>query len=330
MKVLITGGAGYIGSTVVSACLDAGHEPIILDDLSTGRSEFTDGRTFYRGDIADRDLVRQIVAEQGRPDALIHCAARIVVPESVAEPLSYYETNVGKTLDLLDVVIELGIERFLFSSSASIYAPGEDFVVDEKSPTAPGSPYATTKLMVENVLADVSRATDLRVLSLRYFNPVGTDPKLRTGQQLEKPSHVMGKLLEAHFAGVPFTVTGTDWPTRDGSGIRDFIHVWDLARAHVAAVEQFDEATASEPYQAINLGTGTGTTVKELVTAFQEGAGQELDVQYGPARPGDVAGAYTRTDKARAMLGWQAELSDADGIRDAIAWIDRRKELLGY
>lgn len=330
MKVLITGGAGYIGSTVVSACLDAGHQPIILDDLSTGREEFTEGRTFYRGDIADRDLVARIVAEQGVPDALIHCAARIVVPESVAEPLAYYETNVGKTLDLLDAVIELGIERFLFSSSASIYAPGEDFQVDESSPTAPGSPYAMTKLMVENVLADVSRASVLRVLSLRYFNPVGTDPQLRTGQQLEKPSHVMGKLLEAHFAGVPFTVTGTDWPTRDGSGIRDFIHVWDLARAHVAAVERFDQATATESYQVINLGTGTGTTVKELVAAFEEGAGQQLDVQYGPPRPGDVAGAYTRTDRARTVLGWRAELSDADAIRDAIAWIDRRKELLGY
>lgn len=330
MKILITGGAGYIGSTVASACLDAGHEPIILDDLSSGRVEFTEGRTFYRGDIADRALVERIVAEQGVPDAVIHCAARIIVPESVAEPLSYYETNVGKTLDLLDVLLDLGIPRFLFSSSASIYAPGEDFVVDETSPTAPGSPYAMTKLMVENVLADVSRATDLRVLSLRYFNPVGTDPQLRTGQQLEKPTHVMGKLLEAHFGGVPFTVTGTDWPTRDGSGIRDFIHVWDLARAHVAAVEQFDRATATEAYRPINLGTGTGTTVKELVAAFQQGTGQELDVQFGPARPGDVAGAYTRTDTAREVLGWQAELSDAEAIRDAIAWIDRRKELLGY
>ncbi len=330
MKVLITGGAGYIGSTVASACLDAGHEPIILDDLSTGRAEFTRDRIFYQGDIADADLLGTIFAAHPDIAAVIHCAAKIVVPESVADPLGYYQTNVGKTLDLLKIILDHRVRRFLFSSSASIYAPDENFVVNEESPTDPQSPYAMTKLMNEHILSDISAATDLKVLSLRYFNPVGTDPQLRTGQQLKEPSHVMGKLLDAYSLGVPFTVTGIDWPTRDGSGIRDFIHVWDLARAHVAAIEKFDQATAEQNYAVLNLGTGTGTTVKELLAAFVEGSGHQLEVRMGPPRPGDVAGAYTTTDRAERVLGWKAELTDADSVRDALRWLDKRKELLGY
>ena len=168
----------------------------------------------------------------------MHCAAKIIVPESVSKPLAYYENNVAKTVTLLAALQRNGVERFLFSSSASIYAPDENFVVTEDSPLQPGSPYARTKFMVELILEDFTRASDVWVASLRYFNPIGTDPKLRSGQQLEKPSHVLAKLLEAWVNKETFTVTGVDWPTRDGSGIRDFIHVWDLARAHVAALER--------------------------------------------------------------------------------------------
>lgn len=330
MKVLITGGAGYIGSTVASACLDAGHHPVILDDLSTGRAEFVADRDFFQGDIADAALLDQVFAAHPDIDAVIHCAAKIIVPESVAEPLNYYETNVGKTIDLLQMIIDRGVTRFLFSSSASIYAAGDDFVVTEESATAPQSPYAMTKLMVENILSDTAAATALRVLSLRYFNPVGTDPQLRTGQQLEHPSHVMGKMLDAYGRGVPFMITGVDWPTRDGSAIRDYIHVWDLARAHVAAIENFDSATAENPYVAINLGTGTGTTVKELLAAFVEGSGQQIEVVEGPPRPGDAVGAYTKTEKAQSLLGWKAELTDADSVRDALRWLEKRPQVLGY
>ena len=329
MKILITGGAGYIGSTVASACEDAGHSVVILDDFSTGRREFVGDRPLYEGDIADDTLLDRLFAEQPI-DAVVHCAAKIVVPESVAEPLAYYENNVSKTVTLLAALQRHGIQRFLFSSSASIYAPDENFVVTEESPLQPGSPYARTKFMVELILQDFTKASDVRVASLRYFNPIGTDPKLRSGQQLEKPSHVLAKLLEAWDNKETFTVTGVDWPTRDGSGIRDYIHVWDLAQAHVAALEGFDAATADEPYQMFNIGTGNGVTVKELAASFKEIIGDPLDVRFGDPRPGDVAGVYTVSKKAKDVLGWEAKLTETDAVRDAIAWLPVRKEKLGY
>jgi len=212
VKVLITGGAGYIGSTIASACEDSGHEVVILDDFSKGRHEFVYDRPLYEGDIADQALLDKVFTEH-KIDAVVHCAAKIVVPESVAEPLAYYDNNVSKTIELLGALERHGVERFLFSSSASIYAPDENFVVTEESPLAPVSPYARSKFMVELVLEDFARASDVRTLSLRYFNPIGTDPKMRSGQQLEKPSHVLAKLLEAWENKETFTVTGVDWPT---------------------------------------------------------------------------------------------------------------------
>ena len=329
MKILITGGAGYIGSTVASACEDAGHEGVILDDFSTGRREFVRNRPLYEGDIADAALLETLFSEH-EIDAVVHCAAKIVVPESVAEPLAYYENNVSKTVKLLESVQRAGVHRFLFSSSASIYAPDENFVVTEESPLAPGSPYARTKFMVEMVLEDFAASSDVRMISLRYFNPIGTDPQFRSGQQLEHPTHVLAKLLEAWTNKETFTVTGVEWPTRDGSGIRDFIHVWDLAQAHVAAIEHFDEATAEQPYQVFNIGTGNGVTVKELAASFEEISGDPLAVQYGPPRPGDVAGVYTVSSKAKDVLGWQAKLTETEAVKDAINWLPKRKEMLGY
>lgn len=329
MKVLITGGAGYIGSTVASACEDAGHSVVILDDFSTGRREFVGDRPLYEGDTADTALLDRLFQEQPI-DAVVHCAAKIIVPESVDEPLAYYENNVSKTITLLAALQRNNIHRFLFSSSASIYAPDENFIVTEDSPLQPGSPYARTKLMVEMILEDFTRASDVRVASLRYFNPIGTDPKLRSGQQLEKPSHVLAKLLEAWVNKETFTVTGVDWPTRDGSGIRDFIHVWDLAQAHVAALEGFDAATADEPYQVFNIGTGNGVTVKELAASFEKISGAPLTVRFGDPRPGDVAGVYTVSQKARDVLGWEARLTETEAVRDAIAWLPVRREKLGY
>ena len=329
MLVLITGGAGFIGSTVASACLDAGHQVVLLDDFSTGRHEYVLGRPVYEGDVGDRALLDRIFTEH-QIDAVVHCAAKIVVPESVADPLGYYENNVSKTITLLQAMADHRVERVLFSSSASIYATNEAFQVTEESSLDPGSPYATTKFMVEYVLRDTAAATDVRVMSLRYFNPIGADPQFRTGLQTEKPSHVLGKMIEAWQQQDTLTVTGVDWPTRDGSGIRDYIHVWDLARAHVAALEHFDEATADEPYQVVNLGTGRGATVKELVQAFEAATGEPLRSTDGPSRPGDVAGAYTVSTKAAEVLGWTAELTEADGIRDALAWLPLRRELLGF
>jgi UDP-glucose 4-epimerase len=330
VKTLVTGGAGYIGSTIASACLDAGIVPVILDDLSTGREEFTEGRVFYRGDFADGDLLDTVF--QAHPDisAVIHCAAKIVVPESVRDPLGYYANNVSKTIDFVGDLVRHGCERFLFSSSASIYQPGPDLSVDESSPVDPQSPYAATKMMVERVLADVAATLALRVISLRYFNPVGADPLLRTGLQTHAPTHALGKLIEAYESGEPFTITGVDWPTRDGSGIRDYIHVWDLAEAHVRALEKFDEVVP-EPrgYEVINLGTGRGTTVRELVSAFQDAVGDRLQVEEAGPRPGDAVGCFTRSDKAAALLGWSATRTEKDGVLDSLAWARKRPTVLG-
>src|SRR5690606_24800146 len=225
MKVLVTGGAGYIGSTIASACLDAGIEPVILDNLVAGRREFTEGRHFYEGDIADGELIDRIFADHPEIEATVHCAALIVVPESVTDPLRYWHSNVAKTIALVEHLLRHRCHRLLFSSTAAMYGTGEDFAVDEASPIAPSSPYARTKAAVEAMLRDVSHATELRTLSLRYFNPIGADPQLRTGLQVKRPTHLLGKLIEAAETGGEFTITGVDWPTRDGTGIRDFIHV---------------------------------------------------------------------------------------------------------
>lgn len=258
------------------ACLDAGHEVVLLDDLSAGRREFVCDLPFYEGDVGDQTLLNQVFAEHAI-DAVVRCAAKIVVPESVEHPLEYYTNNVGKTLVLLAAMNRHHVTRLLFSSSASIYGPDDNFQVDEQSPLQPSSPYARTKFMTELILSDVAAASDLRVISLRYFNPIGTDPQLRTGQQIEHPTHVLGKLIEAWQADTTFTVTGVEWPTRDRSGIRDFIHVWDLALARVAALERFDQvASGRTGYQTINIGTGRGVTVRELVAAFEQATGRPL------------------------------------------------------
>ncbi len=329
MKTLITGGAGFIGSTIASACLDKGITPVIVDDLSAGRDEFVRDRIFYDGDFADSALLDQIFSEHPDITSVIHCAAKIVVPESVAEPLEYYRNNVAKVIDLVEAMVRNGCTRLLFSSSAAMYLPDADYTVDEDSALNPESPYAATKMMAERILADASRSLPLGVLSLRFFNPIGADPQLRTGLQNPKPSHALGKLIEAYESGGSFTITGVDWPTRDGSGLRDYIHVWDLAQAHVLAVEKFDDiVTAENTYEVINLGTGEGTTVRELVTAFQAVVGDFEVTETGP-RPGDVVGCCTRTTKAERLLGWRAEKSVEQGIRDALAWVAKRPSVLG-
>jgi UDP-glucose 4-epimerase len=330
VKVLIAGGAGFIGSTIGSCLLDAGHQPVVLDNLVTGRREFCEGRPFYEGDIADRAVIDRIFAEHPDIEAVVHCAALIVVPDSVARPIHYYRENVAKTLELADHLIARGVTRLVFSSSASIYEPNDEFSVDESSALAAQSPYARTKLVVEQMLTDITAATPLRVLSLRYFNPIGADPQMRTGLQIPSPSHALGKLIEAYRAKKPFPVTGVDYPTRDGSGIRDYVHVWDLAGAHLRALEVFDTLfTDDARYRVINLGTGTGTTVRELVDAFNQVVDEPVTVVEAPPRPGDQAGAYTRSSRAADLLGWRAEHSITDGIRDTLTWFEQRDKILG-
>ncbi|MFI7222520.1 UDP-glucose 4-epimerase GalE [Nonomuraea angiospora] len=325
MRVLITGGAGYIGSTVASACLDAGIEPVILDNLITGRREFAKGRAFYEGDISDGPLIDKIFAEYPDIEAVVHCAALIVVPDSVADPIGYYRANVTKSLEFVDHLIRNGCTRMIFSSSASIYRTGDDHTVTEDSPLDPQSPYARTKAVCEAMFADIAAGRPIKILSLRYFNPIGADPEMRTGLQLRRPSHALGKMIEAYEEGVPFRITGTGYPTRDGTGIRDYVHVWDLATAHVAALRRFDGLDVD----VINLGTGAGTTVRELAEAFNRVVDRPIEVVETDPRPGDVAGAYTRSDRARSLLDWQARYSVEEGIRHSLEWAGLRESRLG-
>ncbi len=322
MKILVTGGAGYIGSTICSALEDSGHTPVILDSLITGCERFAQGRAFYQGDIADTAILAQIFAEHPDIICTIHCAALISVPESVALPYEYYHNNVAKSLVLFRTLAQHGCLHVVFSSSASVYDDPDDFIVTEASPLNPRSPYARTKYMMELVLQDFCAAYDLRGIALRYFNPIGADPKMRSGSYVANPAHVLGKIMSVAAGVAPvFNITGTDWPTRDGSGIRDYIHVWDLARAHVLAVERLEQLfPGAAKYRVINLGTGRGVTVKELVRAFEAVTHQPLNAIETPARPGDIAGAYANAETARELLGWEAELTIEQGIADALKW----------
>lgn len=336
MKVLVTGGAGYIGSTVCSALEDSGHVPVILDSLVTGRSEFTKGKLFYQGDIADRQLLKKIFTDHADIKCTIHCAALIVVPESVEKPYDYYRENVAKSMDLFKNLTLLNQPRIVFSSSASIYDVVPNFLVTESSPLKPSSPYARTKYMMEMVLEDFCQAYGLKGISLRYFNPIGADPQMRSGVHVKVPTHVLGKLVDVALGKLPeFQLTGTQWPTRDGSGIRDYIHVWDLANAHVKAVEEFENAFAksgdsNSSYLVINLGTGHGVTVKELVAAFEKVYGKKVATKEAPPRPGDVAGSFANADRAWQLLNWKAKLPIEQGITDALKWGEARKSVLGF
>lgn len=328
-KVLVTGGAGYIGATICSALLDGGWTPVILDDLSSGPRSFTDDRIFYEGDIADLGLLKKIFKEQGAFTATIHCAARIIVPESVSQPELYYRENVSKSVELFAALRDLDCKKIVFSSSAAIYDVVEGFMVRENSALLPSSPYARTKFMMEWVLQDYCAAYDMRGISLRYFNPIGADPKMRTGAYIKNPTHVLGRMVTvANGRDSLFEINGDDWPTRDGTGIRDYIHVWDLAKAHVAAVENFEQAFAkNQPhgtqfknYRVINLGSGRGVTVKEIVEAFERATGKPLNKKIASRRPGDVAGSFASADTAESLISWKAELTVEQGIRDALAW----------
>jgi UDP-glucose 4-epimerase len=333
VKILVTGGAGYIGSTTAKALEVAGHVPVVLDSLLTGPQAFVRDRIFYEGDIGDRALVSRIVDEHPDLDATIHMAARIVVPESVEKPYEYYRDNVAKSLELFDQLEELGKPRVVFSSSGSLYAVKDSFEVTEDDPLAPTSPYARTKWMIEQVLEDMAAATDLRAITLRYFNPIGSDPDLESGIYAKEPSHVLGQLvMAARGLRDGFTITGTDHPTRDGTGMRDYLHVWDLAMAHVRAVERFDDVVeaAGTPSVVINVGRGEGVTVRELITAFERVSGHDVPVTEAPPRPGDAVGAYANVDRSCELLRWQTELSLDEAIASALAWADKRLEVLGY
>lgn len=334
MKVLVTGGAGYIGSTTCHALQDAGHEVVILDSLVNGREEYTKGFSFYKGDIADREVIDIMFRDHPDIECCLHFAALIVIPESVANPYKYYRENVLKSLELFKTLSEKGCNKIVFSSSASIYDKVEGFKVDEASPKRPTNPYARSKYMMEMVLEDMAKATSIKGLALRYFNPIGSDQKMRCGPYDPNPSHVLGKMVNVALGEDDvFKITGTEYETRDGSGIRDYVHVADLARAHVLAAEKYDEifSNIDDDYISINLGSGDGVTVFELVEAFEQVWGSPLNKENAPPRPGDTAGAYANCERAEKLLDWKAEISVKQGIEDALKWTNRyRKKKLGY
>ena len=312
MKYLITGGAGYIGSTICSALEDSGHTPIILDSLVTGRAEFTRNRIFYHADIADSEAVETIFREHPDIRATIHCAALIVIPESVSQPYDYYRENVVKSLDLFKNLNRLGAKRVVFSSSASIYDLVPGFMVTEDAPLNPTNPYARTKVMMEWVLQDFCRAYGMQGIALRYFNPIGADPQMRSGIHVKEPSHIVGKLVETALGKQEyFQITGTQYGT-------DFDGVFKRA------------GNPADNYLVINLGTGNGVTVRELVTAFEKVWGKQINKKDAPPRPGDVAGAYASAGRAEAWLKWKAELPIEKGITDALKWGEARQKILKW
>nr|WP_316652159.1 UDP-glucose 4-epimerase GalE [uncultured Gellertiella sp.] len=320
MAVLVTGGAGYIGSHMVWALLDAGEEVVVIDRLSTGfRWAVAPQARFYLGDVGDTALLAQIFLENDI-SAIIHFAGSVVVPESVANPLSYYENNTGKTRTLLAAALEADIRHFIFSSTAAVYgANGIERPIVEGDPLAPQTPYGLSKLMSEMMLHDAATAHDLRFVALRYFNVAGADPELRTGQSTANATHLIKATVETALGKRrAMNVYGTDYATHDGTGVRDFIHVSDLVQAHVAALKYL--RCGGAPLVA-NCGYGTGYSVLDVLSAVMEESGRRFEVNYLPRREGDMASVIADSALLRRTLDWQPRHQGLNHIvRTALEW----------
>jgi UDP-glucose 4-epimerase len=321
MKALVTGAAGYVGSTVVSALRDDGVDVVGLDDLSRGRGSFLAGVAHVVGDAGDRDVLDAVFDRHPDIDLVVHCAARTLVAESTADPLGYYRDNVGTAIALIEAMLARGCHRLIFSSSASVYGSTPPPVVTESSPVAAASPYAATKLMVERIVTDVCAVSPLRAVSLRYFNPVGADPRLRSGRYDDDQPDALTAVLSAVAARSPFWIHGDDWPTVDGTPTRDFVHVWDVASAHVAAARRWP---AGDPHQILNVGSGRATTVRQLVEAVNRHVEVPVEIRYDARRAGDTVGCRADATLAADRLGWRAEFGLDDAVRDAIRWAATR------
>jgi UDP-glucose 4-epimerase len=326
MAILVTGGAGFIGSHMVLALLDAGENVVVLDNLSTGfRWAVPPSATLVVGDVGDQDLVRTVIRKYGIK-AIVHFAGSIVVPESVADPLGYYNNNTVKSRALMEAAVATGIRHFIFSSTAAVYGNPAENPVGETAQTAPMSPYGWSKLMTEIMLADAARAHDFRYVALRYFNVAGADPKGRSGQSTPRATHLIKVACEAALGRRPFMeVFGTDYPTPDGTCIRDYIHVTDLIRAHVAALHYLRAGGSSDVF---NCGYSRGFSVLEVIDAVKRVSGVDFEVRLSPRRPGDPAAIVAGSRKIRDRLGWRPELDDLDQIvRHALAWEDQLASL---
>lgn len=329
ISVLVTGGAGYIGSHAVLALQDAGYPVAVIDNLVTGfRFAVPEGVPFYEGDIEDNALLRRIFAEQGTR-AVMHFAGSVVVPESVSNPLKYYHNNTAKTRSLIAAVVEAGIGHFIFSSTAATYGTAEVSPVTEDAPQRPINPYGMSKLMTEAMLADVANAHPLNYCALRYFNVAGADPQGRTGQSTAGATHLIKVAVEAALGKrASVGVFGTDFDTPDGTGVRDYIHVSDLAAAHVHALE----ALIGNPQQSLqmNCGYGRGFSVLEVLDAVDRVSNRRVVREMQGRRDGDPASLVSDNSRIKATLPWTPRYADLDTIvSHALAWERKLDEMGG-
>jgi len=325
--VLVTGGAGYIGSHAVLALLDAGYPVTVIDNLTTGfRFAVPADVKFYEGDIEDADLLRQIFSEQGIR-AIMHFAGSIIVPESVENPLKYYHNNTAKSRALIAAAVEAGVPHFIFSSTAATYGTPEVSPVTEDSPKRPINPYGMSKLMTEMMLADVAAAHPINFCALRYFNVAGADPQCRSGQSTAGATHLIKVAVEAALGKRKSVgVFGTDFDTPDGTGVRDYIHVSDLADAHVLALESL----AARPQESLtmNCGYGQGFSVLEVLDAVDRVTNLGIERELQGRRAGDPASLISDNKRIRSTLPWQPRFADLDTIiAHALAWERRLGEL---
>ena len=319
MAVLVTGGAGYIGSHTVLALIDAGERVVVLDDLSTGRQNAVHpSARLVVGDVGDSALVLRIAAEHDIQD-IIHFAAKLIVPDSVSDPLGYYLGNTVKTRSLLAAAVGAGVPRLVFSSTAAVYGMPRENPVGEDSPTMPISPYGASKLMSEWMLRDTSAAHGLGYVTLRYFNVAGADPMLRSGQASPLSTHLIKVASETALGRrARLDVFGDNYPTPDGTCVRDYIHVTDLALAHVEALHHLRRGGSN---LTLNCGYGRGYSVLEVVDAVKRVSGADFPVRVGPRRPGDPAAIVARAERIREALGWHPQYDDLTTIvRHALAW----------
>ena len=322
MRILVTGGAGYVGSVSVEALVAHGHDVVALDNFATaGRGADLTGAELVERSYGDRDGVRRLLQERGI-EAVLHCAARSLVPESVREPALYYTENVGGGIALLEAMRLAGVERLVISSTASVYGEPDAVPIPEDAPLRPINPYGETKRALETAAGWYARAYGLRPISLRYFNVAGASA--RNGERHDPETHVIPNLLTAVERGEPFTLTGVDYPTPDGTTIRDYIHVVDLAEAHRLALEATGSRAAADGLLALNLGSGRGFGVREVIAAAERVVGRSIDVIEGPRRGGDPPSLIAKIDRVREELGWAPERSTMAEMVGS-AWAERRR-----
>jgi UDP-glucose 4-epimerase len=322
MTVLVTGGAGYIGSHMVLALAEAGESVVVIDNLSTGFStSLPEGVPLFIGDAADENLVEGVIAAHG-VESIVHFAGSVVVPDSMRDPLAYYRNNTMTTRSLLNAAVKCGVSRFIFSSTAAVYGNPERMPVTEDAPTRPLSPYGSSKLMTEIMLHDVAAAHDMNYVVLRYFNVAGADPQARIGLATAGATHLLKIAVEAATGQrAKIDVYGTDYPTPDGSAIRDFIHVSDLAQAHRAALSYLRAGGAST---TLNCGYGRGYSVLETIEAVRRVSGRNFAVQTAPRRPGDIMTMIADTGRIATTLDWTPQYADLETIAaHALAWEEK-------